>query len=243
MRKLRSFLANRIATFLQKPFMRYGILLPLVKLLSPDADERILSLAMEFAGHTTGGDYLEFGVWKGRSFTKAFHLWDRFMRRKGKLTGMRFYAFDSFQGLPEITASEDCSTGEFKKGDYAFTEKQFRGVLQSRGVDIGRVTIVPGWYDQTLNEHTKRVLPIKKASIVFIDCDLYESTVPVLRFITDYIVDGTILIFDDWYCFGGRPDRGEQKAFSEWLARNPTIKAVPWHSTSWKSQSFILYRT
>jgi hypothetical protein len=32
-------------------------------------------------------------------------------------------------------------------------------------------------------------LPLKKAAIIMIDCDLYESTVSVLDFITDYLQD------------------------------------------------------
>ena len=68
---------------------------------------------------------------------------------------------------------------------------------------MNRVKIIPGWYSEVLNENTKKKLQIKKAAIVYVDCDLYESTVPVLDFITDYPVDGSILIFDDWNSFRG----------------------------------------
>jgi len=102
------------------------------------------------------------------------------------------------------------------------------------------VVIVPGWYKDTLNDETKKKLNIKKASIIYIDCDLYESTVPVLNFITDYVSNGTIIIFDDWHAFHGDPDLGEQRAFREWLGRNPSIKATEWQKVNWKTNSFIL---
>ena len=92
----------------------------------------------------------------------------------------------------------------------------------------------------TLNNETKQKLPIKSAAIVFIDCDLYASTVPVLNFISDYLEDGAILIFDDWFCFKGSPERGEQKAFHEWLKNNPQFKAVEYHKFNWRGNSFII---
>jgi hypothetical protein len=83
-------------------------------------------------------------------------------------------------------------------------------------------------------------LPLRKAALVWIDCDFYESTVPVLEFITDYVQDGTLLIFDDWFCFRGDPERGEQRAFAEWLARNPWIRAGELLRFGWHGSSFIL---
>jgi hypothetical protein len=77
-----------------------------------------------------------------------------------------------------------------------------------------------------LNDHTKKTLGIKQAAVVWIDCDLYESTVPALNFITDFVQTGTIICFDDFYCFRGDPNRGESKAFKEWLLRNPKITAI-----------------
>ena len=41
---------------------------------------------------------------------------------------------------------------------------------------------------------------------------LYESTIVVLDFVTDLLVQGSVLVFDDWFYNQGRKDRGEQKA-------------------------------
>lgn len=75
---------------------------------------------------------------------------------------------------------------------------------------------------------------------MYIDCDYYESTVPALEFVTDLLlVDGSILIFDDWWVFGGRRERGEQRAFHEWRERHGIETAEFIRSTA---MSFIVHR-
>ena len=40
-----------------------------------------------------------------------------------------------------------------------------------------------------------------KVGLVHIDVDLYSSTVEVLEFVKPLLVKGSVLVFDDWYCF------------------------------------------
>ncbi len=112
--------------------------------------------------------------------------------------------------------------------------------LEKNGVDLEKITFIEGWYNKTLNEGTKKKLSTKKAAIVLIDVDLYESTVPVLDFITAYLQTGTILIFDDWFAYRGDPRRGEQRAIREWLKRNPNIELIEFYHYSWGGNSFIV---
>ncbi len=199
--------------------------------------EEILERVMRLASYyKTGGDYLEFGVDQGKSFIAAYHAAQRF-----GLSSMRFYAFDSFEGLPEIKGA-DAIGEQFKKGDYACTELQFCRNLTKKRVDLKKVILVPGWYDQVLNRETKMKLPLARAAVVWIDCDLYESTVPALEFIADCIQDGAIILFDDWFCFRGSPERGERRAFREWLARHPDITATEYYKFGFFGNSFILHR-
>lgn len=208
------------------------------KYTPPSLREEILDRVMRLVSyyHPKGGDYLEFGVHEGKSFATAYA-----MAQKYKLSSMHFYAFDSFQGLPTITGI-DRDGGQFKEGDYACSEAQFSENMRKRGVDITKVTTVPGWFEEVLNNETKKRLPITAASVIWVDCDIYESTVPVLDFIRDYVIDGTIIIFDDWFCFRGSPERGEQKAFREWLSRNPSITASEYFKHGFFGNSFILHR-
>lgn len=227
------------AIFLNPKF-RYKILFSDVIGLHPD--EMMLKRAMEFAAHTnTGGDYLEFGVWKGRSFSRAFHIWKYVCARNTRINTMRFYAFDSFEGLPPIISDEDKATGEFTEGQYACSEKDFRSIIVNNGVDLTKVSTVKGWFDKVLNEKTRKSLPVKKAAIVFVDSDLYDAAVDVLDFIEPYVADGTVIIFDDWFCFRGNPSHGEQKAFRDWLKKNPRFSATEFHKFNWKGNSFIIH--
>ncbi len=200
--------------------------------------EEMLELATAFsAANQVIGDYLEFGVYTGNSFSLAYH----FAQARGM--DMTFYAFDSFEGLPDVRGVDAKGFRQFTKGEYSCSVEDFRNILAKKKVDLTKVHLIKGWYDQTLNAETRASIPLKKAAIIWIDCDLYESTVPVLNFITDLVQDGTIIIFDDWNAFRADPHRGERRAFSEWLAKNPSIFAEEFHRFSWHGNSFILRKT
>jgi hypothetical protein len=87
-----------------------------------------------------------------------------------------------------------------------------------------RLVTVKGFYDESLDEATRRRFDGKKAAIVYVDCDLYASTVPVLRFVRDFLQRGTVIVFDDWNCFHGDPDKGERRAWAEFVAANPSLR-------------------
>ena len=185
------------------------------------------------------GDYFEFGTYEGNAFIAAYHL----SKRQG-IRGMRFFAFDSFKGLPELRdvdldREEDL---QFAPGDFACDEAAFRRNLRGAGVAEEDVVLVPGYYEDSLKPDTNQRLKSPGAAIVLVDCDLYHSAVRVLDFLTDHVLDGTLLIFDDWFNFKGDPERGEQKAFREWLGRNGHIRAVPYRHYGWHGTSFILHR-
>jgi hypothetical protein len=195
------------------------------------------------------GDYLEFGVFQGESLTEAYHEFDRQRRqlaawafdsteyRRWQASPPRFFAFDSFQGLPAGPAERQV---DFAAGAYRCSEPEFKANLTRHGVDLRRVITVPGFYDQSLTQEVKRSLTLEKAALVMVDCDLYESTVPVLDFLTDLVGQGTILIFHDWFRFKGRPDCGEQRACREWLARNPQLELIEYWREGPQAVSFLV---
>ena len=49
------------------------------------------------------------------------------------------------------------------------------------------MTLVAGWFDDTLNEATIQKHRITKASVIMIDCDLYSSTKAALDFCARFI--------------------------------------------------------
>jgi len=183
----------------------------------------------------TPGDYLEFGVFRGARMTQAYKTANFFARyvASGKdpylakmsaknMEEMRFFGFDSFEGLPKANAI-DIAEGQSEwigEGSFAAGLEEVKKLLPKEGMEDGRIKLIPGWFDKTCTPETKQQLELKAASIVYIDSDYYESAVPALEFVTDLLVDGSILIFDDWFLFRGRSDRGEQRAFAEWQERH-----------------------
>ncbi|HUI57762.1 MAG TPA: TylF/MycF/NovP-related O-methyltransferase [Bryobacteraceae bacterium] len=199
--------------------------------------EEILDLAMQFAAQSKlEGDYLEFGVFRGDTFAMAFH-----MARRWGLNNSHFYAFDSFQGLPATAGVDVMGFEQFKEGEMGCTERAFLDNLRRRKVDRARVTTIPGWFHETLTRDLQSRLPIQRASVVWIDCDLHASTVPVLEFLTPYLQTGTVIIFDDWFCYRGDPQRGQQRAWSDWRSTHPWINAVEWHKVGWHGQALIAH--
>jgi O-methyltransferase len=196
------------------------------------------------------GDYLEFGVFRGASFAEAFRMVEQ-QRRVVAHDEMqkspefvrwlaakpRYFAFDSFEGLPDGEAARQSDYGA---GAYACSEAQFRANIAASGTDLSRVITVPGMYDKSLVPAVKSQHQLRRAAMIMIDCDLYESTVPVLDFITDLVGQGTIIIFHDWFRFKGDPRQGEQRACSEWLARNPQLELIEYWREGPQAMSFLV---
>ncbi len=186
------------------------------------------------------GDYCEFGVAHGNSFAHAY--W--YMAKK--FPEMRFIAFDSFQGLPEpqgVDQLEDGTTSTFYKGGYACDKSEFMANINRYGLDLARVTTVEGWYSESLTTQTAQRINLNRIALAWVDCDLYESTVPVLQFITPYLVEGSVIVFDDWRCFRNRADRGQQRACTEWLAANPGLQLAELMSLGWSGIVFTVTET
>lgn len=253
---MQKLLKNMILPF-RRMAGRFIILPPLLR-----ADRVPILLAADFVcSEYVPGDYLEFGVFRGASLITAYHginssIADWSSRDRVniafsnasradkafseiKKNEIRFFAFDSFDGLPELEGV-DANAARFSKGRYDCSEDELRAILKSHGVDNDKVTLVPGFYEDSLKQAVKDEHGLTAAAIVMIDCDLYSSTKSVLEFITSLVVNGTVLIFDDWLNYQGDPGRGEQLACSEWLEANPEIRLVPFARFGVTQQAFIV---
>lgn len=200
------------------------------------------------------GDYCEFGVFRGASFISSYQALHRHFKmrieqeegsslenntkRKQIIDDMRFFAFDSFEGLPPVVGADE--GGDFAAGQYAFSEEDFIGKLKVESVSDVKLKTVKGWFEDTCTPGKFESLGLKKIAFAWIDCDLYESTVPILKHITPLLSPGAVLVFDDWYSYKGSPFSGEQRAFYEWLEENPNIVTTEYHKDSWKRNSFII---
>lgn len=203
--------------------------------------ERLNMSALEIAvdivtGNQIDGDYLEFGVFEGYSFARVYHQMMDKRRFYNVNTPIRFFAFDSFDGLP---ASDDKNLPlQYAAGAFSAGEKTFLKNINDQHVDLSLTTTVKKWYSD-LNSADKTNNNIKKAALVYIDCDLYESTRDALIFCTDLLVDGSVIVFDDYYRHKGSPNHGIRKAWNEFLDNNPNYSATLVHS--WRRVTFILH--
>jgi O-methyltransferase len=186
-------------------------------------------------GTLDSGDYLEFGMFKGYAFWHA----QQAARRHGA-AGMRFFGFDSFAGLPEVEGVDRTDHDEFYKGQYCCPKEAVVANLNARGVDWSRTFLIEGYFRDSLTPDLRRRRRIERAAIVLVDCDLYSSTREVLDFVAPIMFDKTILIMDDWNCFGADDRRGQRRAMREFLRRSPQFDARPLLSYGAYGQAFLM---
>ncbi|NEQ76180.1 MAG: hypothetical protein F6K23_25955 [Okeania sp. SIO2C9] len=198
------------------------------------AQELIFNTAIEM-GIANKGDYCEFGIFKGYAFWNAQKI-----AKKYELNNMRFFGFDSFKGLPEIQEEDLTKEEVFYQGQYSCSKENVTNNLNSKGVDWKKTFLIEGFFEESLNEDTKQKYNLDKIAIALIDCDLYSSTVEVLDYIQDMIMDKTILIFDDWNCFDKDDNRGQRKAFREFIENNTHLSAKEFISYGVYGQTFII---
>ena len=204
------------------------------------------------------GDYYEFGVFEGDTFISAITGFERAYhrrqaasirlgdsksacdRREGIFGAATFHAFDSFEGLPKLSAS-DVGTEDFSESQFFCPVDRFRKNLADAKIQSSRHKIHKGFFDDLSDAEYTRGM--KKAAVIWLDCDLYSSSVAAYDLITEIVQDGTILIIDDWYSFKGSKFKGPQLAFHEWKDDPKISKKYfmnEYKKEGWKRNSFIV---
>jgi len=187
---------------------------------------------VEVLGPEGIGDYLEFGVSRGTSMACVSRV-----LRQLHLDHVRLIGFDSFLGLPS-----DADGGDWAEGVYRSTVGATRRYLKRGGVKLDRVILVRGWFNDTLNDETRRRHGIGKASLIMIDCSIYSSSKEALTFCEPHIHDRTILIFDDWGWKSNVGEIGQKEAFEEFLADQPSLTATPLPAYTPEARMFLIER-
>ena len=132
---------------------------------------------------------MEFGVASGRT-----------LRFISETHPGRVYGFDSFEGLPEVWRPG------FPAGAFA----------QNPPETTRNAELVIGRFDKTLPNFA--ALHREPISFLHIDCDLYSSTKIILDNLSDRIVTGTIIVFDEYIYYPGWR-KHEYKAWKEFAIR------------------------
>ncbi len=152
------------------------------------------------------GAIVEFGTYYGH--------WVQVLAETLERRGWKrdIWGFDSFEGLPAPQSGVDPTS--WSEGQYSapFEEVKLRLQVQARPW----LRLVKGWFNESLvAEPALSIGPIAYARV---DGDLYASCVDCLAFLGPRLVQGAILVFDDWQF---DPNIGEPLAFGEWMAANP----------------------
>lgn len=174
-------------------------------------------------------NFLEFGCHSGRTFSAAINA-SRYLKIKTE-----FWAFDSFEGLPPT----DGSDGFFEAGTFCTSLTKFKSLVNMYTLGMpADINIVKGFFDKTLTQELAS--KIRSVAVVHIDVDLYSSTLTILNFLKPLLAIGTVIVFDDWYCFPPNTSSGESGALQEFCKMNPGLDYVTWKNYSTFGKSIII---
>ena len=194
--------------------------------------------ALSFNG--IDGDYAEFGCFGGATFAMSFIESRR--QRVNEAGQIRrdphLWAFDSFEGLPIQQGPED-EHPLWQQGALNTSIDQFHQVCASHNIPRSEYTTVAGYYEKTLDQMTADHYP-EDIALAYIDCDLYSSTISVLKFLIPRMKHGMIIGFDDYFCWSATQLSGERRAMLELLGDHDRWHLEPYIQFGWHGHSFVV---
>ena len=125
------------------------------------------------------------------------------------------FLLDSFEGLP-VPGDEDGPEAQEYVGACCGSVDSVRDVLRRSGVPEGRVSIVKGWFQETLP-----ALAVERIALLHVDADWYESVRTVLDELYDKVEAGGFVVLDDYGYW-----KGCRRAVSEFLAAHAIDAAI-----------------
>lgn len=155
----------------------------------------------------TAIDYLEFGVFEGRTL--------RWWTEINTNPDSRFFGFDTFTGLPE-----SWERGGLEEGAFSTNEK-------TPDIDDGRIEYFAGVFQATLPGFLKSYEGTNRRYF-HLDADLYSSTLFVLIQIAPFLRPGDLLVFDEFHVY-----LDEFKAYQEFLQAYPVTTKTIRRSPDW----------
>lgn len=170
------------------------------------------------------GDIVECGVWRGGMIAGI-------AESIGK--GRKCFLFDSFEGLPEAKEIDGQSAIDWQKnvhGDSYYENckaeiEYAENAMKLAGADF---KCIKGWFNETISVFNSS----KEISLLRLDGDWYESTMICLKYLYPLVVQGGIIIIDDYHVWDGC-----SRAVHDYLSETKSISRI---STSGNGICFIL---
>ena len=202
LRYLPDSLRSRLIIRLVQPFT----------LVSPTRLLSLFELAQRIEKEGIPGDVVECGVYNGGSAAVLAHA------TAASKVERTVWLFDSFQGMPRPTSEDGEDASAYAGGIVGDTEK-VRAVFKRVGVDMERIRIVKGWYQETFSSAR-----VEEIALLNLDADWYESVKLCLEKFYDYVVKGGFINIDDYGHWAGC--RRALHEFFETRHISPTLNEV-----------------
>jgi len=155
-------------------------------MLGPERIQNLFRLAQRIEDEQIPGDVIECGVYKGGSAAIFARL-----ATHSRLP-RTVWLFDSFQGMPPATAADGPEAASWV-GNLTSSPGRVMRLLRRTGVDLSRVRIVPGLFQDTF-----RSVHIPQIALLNIDADWYESVKLCLESFYNAVVPRGFISFDDY---------------------------------------------
>ena len=167
--------------------------------------------------HDLEGSLVECGTWRGGAvgMMALAHM------RSFPLPHRRIHLFDSFEGLPEPSRADGAKAARYSGG-------RVTGALDGIGIcdaplDDNRallegaiaypselISYHQGWFQETV---PRAATDLDRVALLRLDGDWYESTMVCLKYLYPLVVDGGVVVVDDYGHW-----EGCRKAVDEFLA-------------------------
>lgn len=175
------------------------------------------------------GDILEFGVFKGTSLIQ----WASFREILGRSHDQKIIGFDTFGKFPETNYEKDKDLRKKFVNEAGLNSKSKASLEKIFNYkEIKNFDLIEGDILKTLPKFIKENNNLRVA-LLHIDVDIYEPTKVILDELYDKVVEGGIIILDDYKVFPG-----ETKAVDDFL-NNKDIQ-IQQLSFSPKKPSFFI---
>lgn len=142
------------------------------------------------------GCIVECGVWRGGMSAGIAQIMGE---------NRTYFLFDSFEGLPDAKEIDGKAANTWQnnidspfyfnncKAEMEFAEK----AMKLSGAK--KYKFIKGWFSKTLPDYQFN----EDIAILRLDGDWYESTMECLNFLYDKVVNGGLIIIDDYYTWEG----------------------------------------
>ncbi|MCC6138367.1 MAG: class I SAM-dependent methyltransferase [Bdellovibrionaceae bacterium] len=186
-----------------------------VKPYTLTSPERIISLRQavkHIVDNRLEGSFVECGVWRGGSMMAVAKTL-LYLNEKNR----DLFLFDTYEGMSEPTALDVDHKGESATENWqtlntwvAVSEARVKENILKTGYDASKIHLIKGKVEDTLPEKAPA-----KIALLRLDTDWYESTKHELEHLYPRLVQGGILIIDDYGHF-----KGSRQATDEYFARH-----------------------